>query len=317
MISFRAPCQPHEDELIGSLLARWAWCTAHTNATLVRSFGLGWDVWTRDLDRSLNEAIEAKLACALEMGVAEVHRMTVNAFLVQCGVPVQAIGFQPWMTYIGVLRWTRLRYGQMFCSRCLQASDRYLRREWRLATSCVCPIHGLQLLDACPYCGKPFTPYRDDELVLARCGHCGGDLARCQVDRASASDVELQLAIEKVWEHARSGRPAPLAAMYSFLSDAAVYDRRFARAGEPWSYWRVWERAALLRSQQGWIERLAREGPYEVSLLCPYGRAGEVRVKHQRKAKKLPADPQARARLLLALARRVCWPRRRRARTKR
>lgn len=317
MTSSPIPCLPHEDELIGSLLARWAWRTAHTNATLVRSIGLHWDVWTRDLDRSLNEPITLKLASALGVDAGSVDAMTVNAFLARCGVPVQAIGFQPWITHIGVFRWTRLRYGQMFCIKCLQSADHYLRREWRLATSCVCALHGLPLLDACPYCGKPFTPYRDDELVLARCGHCAGNLTKYSVPAASSLDVELHLCIAKVWEDARLGRPASLAAMYSSLSDVAVYDQRFARAGEPWSYWRVWERAALLRSQRGWIERFAHDGSGGVQLSCPYGRAGETRVKPRGRSRKLPADPQLRAQLLLDLARRVRWPRRVRARTKR
>lgn len=306
-----------EPELLGSLLARLAWRTAHTPASLAHAMGIGWEVWVRDLDRSLSKPLVTKVAAGLGIDEGQVVAMTISSFLAACGVPVKPTGFQPWLTHIGVYHRTRVRFGQMFCSKCLDAPTRHLRLHWRLASSWLCPVHGLPLLDACPHCGKPFMPYRNDELVLARCGHCMESLTTNRPPLEAFYDVELQLCIEKIWSAAAAGQSGPLSGLYEHLVHVSTTDARFARAGEHWSYWRVWERAALLRSQRSTILRYALGNDPRDSMVCPYGRADEERAKPALKRSKQPVDPEQRARLLLCFARRVCWPRRLPARVSR
>lgn len=315
MVQFDEHSISHADEVLGSLLVRRAWRVAHNPASFVKSIGLPWDVWCRDIDRSVNVHISEKIADGLGVEPEFVRARTVNAFLSQCSVPVQAIGFEPWITYVGLVRWARKRYGQMYCCQCLEAPDRYLRRDWRIATNWLCPVHSLPLLDCCPECGKPFTPYRDDELVLARCGRCSVSLSRRCVQPVSHEEVELHRHIQSIWEDARAGKPGPLCALYRSLSDVAVRDSQFARAGEPWSYWRTWERSALLRSQHGSIMRMASHRSRGALVWCGYSPSRDSRVRPNRKS--IPTDPKARAELLLDLAGRVRWPRRSRARATR
>lgn len=309
----KAPLAPHPDELLGSLLARRAWAAAHNPASFVKSMDLTRDVWSRDIDRSVNATFLEKFAEGLCIGRAQLRAMTVNSFLAQCGVPVQAIGFEPWITYVGLVQWARKRYGQMYCCRCLGAPDRYLRRDWRIATNWFCPEHSLLLQDCCPECRKPFTPYSNDELVLARCGRCAASLCGRESLSVSGCDLELHGHLERIWNDAFAGKPGPLSALYRHLSEVTARDPRFARAGEHWSYWRTWERAELLRSQEGRIMRLACHPSRGALVWCGYNRARDVREKPKRSTS-MPTDPQVRAQLLLDLARKVRWPRRSRAR---
>lgn len=306
-----------ESEPLGSLLARLAWRTAHTPASLTHAMGIDWAIWVRDLDRSLSPSSVTKVAAGLGIDEAQVVAMTLSNFLAACGVPISPIGFQPWLTHIGIYHRTRMRFGQMYCCKCLETPTRHLQLRWRLATSWLCPVHGLALLDACPHCGKPFMPYRNDELVLSRCGHCMESLTSIPLSIEAYYDVELQLGIDKIWSAAAAGQPGPLSGLYEHLVRISTTDGRFARAGEHWSYWRVWERAALLKSQRSTILRYALgRGPRDC-VVYPYGRAGEVRVKTVIKRPKQCVDPEQRARLLLGIARRVCWPRRSPARVSR
>lgn len=314
MVQSDAQVVPHPDEVLGSLLARRAWRAAHSTASFAKSMGLPWDVWCRDIDRSVNVLFLNKVAEGLGIGRECARTMTVNTFLSKCGVPVQAIGFEPWITYVGLVRWKRIRYGQMYCCGCLDCPDRYLCRDWRIATNWLCPVHSLPLQDCCPECGKPFTPYRDDELVLARCGRCTTSLAGHDLQPVSDEELELHRHIQSIWNDARTGRPGPLCALYRHLSEVAVCDPRFALAGEHWSYWRTWERAALLRSQEGFIMRLASHPSRGALVWCGYNRARDLSAKPKRRSASMPIDPQRRAQLLLDLARRVRWPRRSRAR---
>ena len=314
MVQSDAQVVPHPDELLGSLLARRAWRAAHNTASFAKSIGLPWDVWCRDIDRSVNALFLDKVAEGLCIGRECALSMTVNTFLSRCGVPVQAIGFEPWITYVGLVRWKRIRYGQMFCRGCLDGSDRYLCRAWRISTNWLCPVHSLHLQDCCPECGKPFTPYRDDELVLARCGRCTTSLAGSDLQFVADEELVLHRHIQSIWNDARAGRPGPLCALYRRLSEVCALDPRFARASEHWSYWRTWERAALLRSQEAFIMRLAAHPSRGALVWCGYSPVRELSPKTKRRSTSIPADPQVRAQLLLDLARRVKWPRRPRAR---
>jgi len=317
MVQSDAQVMPHPDEVLGSLLARRAWRAAHSTASFAKSLGLPWDVWCRDIDRSVNALFLDRVADGLCIGREYAWSMTVNHFLSKCGVPVQAIGFEPWITYVGLVRWKRIRYGQMYCCECLGCPDRYLCRDWRIATNWLCPVHSLPLQDCCPECGKAFTPYRDDELVLGRCGRCATSLSVHDLQPVSDEEVELHRHIQSIWNDARAGRPGPLSALYRHLSEVAVCDSRYALAGEPWSYWRTWERAALLRSQAGFVMRLASHPSRGALVWCGYNPARGRGLKPKRSSTSMPADPQVRAQLLLDLARRVRWPRRSRARVSR
>lgn len=64
-------------------------------------------------------------------------------------------------------------YGYRYCPFCLRENE-YLKKEWRLTFSTVCPEHGVFLLDRCPNCNKPLSPFiwRSMNTTHFHCPHC-------------------------------------------------------------------------------------------------------------------------------------------------
>jgi len=82
--------------------------------------------------------------------------------------------------------------GLRYCPLCLHDDEHpYFRKKWRLAFSVLCTQHRCYLLDRCPRCGTPLTPYlscKDEHVVV--CYRCGGSLVGAEKLSAS-EDVEI------------------------------------------------------------------------------------------------------------------------------
>lgn len=298
-----------ETQTIGSLLLHRAWEGGYCPATFAQRIGLGWSVWTRDVDRSLSELAIQQIGQAVNLEVGEVRAMTLTHMLGKAGIPTRRNGFQKWLTPVGIYHRKRLRYGQLYCPKCLKAGNNRLRMEWRLGSSWICGIHSILLRDSCPNCDAPFAPFRQDALMIGRCDRCSSSLLSGPLQCGTRREGELQLKVRSLWKQAFEGNTEPLSIFHQFLTNAATKDTAFRRAGEPWSYWRIAERRELLT-------KVADTFNVEPDLVSETGGLASRKADKPgyRRRRSLPSEPSARAELLLKLAALVRFPRRDKAR---
>lgn len=300
---------PFEGQTIGSLLVRLAWDRGDSPATMTQRMGLGWSIWTRDMDRSLGDLAVQRISHATSLPCDEVRAMTLTKRLQDAGIPTQRNGFQQWLTPVGIYHRKRLRYGQLFCPVCLQDGSAPLRLAWRLASNWVCIAHAILLRDGCAQCGAPFAPMRHDALMLARCDRCLAPL-HTPVEMAPQNECHLQEWVHSLWNQALAGDGQRLAMFHEAITTAVRRDPQFRLSGEPWTFWRVAERRELLVK----VAQAALEGP--ALPLAPMRDAAVKKASKpgRRRCAGLPADPAARAARLIQLAARVRFARRPKAR---
>lgn len=84
-------------------------------------------------------------------------------------------------------------FGQQVCPHCLaEDSMPYLRLEWRLSFTAVCPVHGCLLLDRCSTCHEPFSVLRQDRRNGIFCWSCGTDVCGTAGDHPPLDLVPVQ-----------------------------------------------------------------------------------------------------------------------------
>jgi hypothetical protein len=299
-----------QGQTIGSLLVRLAWQRGEAPASLAEKMGLGWAIWTRDLDRSLSVYAITTISKATRLADDQVRSMTLTGALDDMGIPTQRNGFQRWVTPVGIYHRKRLRYGQLFCPGCLRLGPSQLQMEWRLASSWICSIHALLLRDSCPQCDAPFAPFRNDALMLARCDRCGSGLTRRHQSPAPPAERLLQMRVRSLWQEAFDMNADPLADFHHALVAEVKMSPVFRGAGEPWTYWRIAERRdllvkvaeATLAQPKPLLTSVRQTAPKKVAKPC------------RRRCRSLPRDPATRAEALLGMAARVKFARRPQAR---
>lgn len=298
--------QPYSQETLGSFLVRWAWARGEQPAVLSHRLGLGYFVWTRDLDRSLSEEMLQAIAAASGCRLEQVRCMTYCSQLAAAAVPVHRSGFLPWLLPLGIYHRRRLRFGQLFCPACLREDmPRHLHMHWRLASSWICLRHGVSLMDACPHCGAPFAPYRNDSLVLGRCECCAFALYSAHPSTCSARQQAQQERVDALWRQAFLGQPLPLALAYRLITQRAKKAPDFSGAGEPWSYWRIFARSHLLENALARFDEDMECYTREVGVQECYVRALPQARTTPRSCWEVPRDPQLRARRILQIALRL------------
>lgn len=87
--------QPYSQETLGSFLVRWAWARGEQPAVLSHRLGLGYFVWTRDLDRSLSEEMLQAIAAASGCRLEQVRCMTYCSQLAAAAVPDRYVTCAP------------------------------------------------------------------------------------------------------------------------------------------------------------------------------------------------------------------------------
>lgn len=299
-----------QGQTIGSLLVRLAWQRGEAPASLAERMGLGWGIWTRDLDRSLSGYAITTISMAIGLACDQVRLMTLTGALDEVGIPTRRNGFQRWVTPVGIYHRKRLRYGQLYCPGCLMVGPGHLQMEWRLATSWICSTHAMLLRDSCPQCDAPFAPFRNDALMLARCDRCGSVLTRRHGGAAPPTERILQMRVRSLWQDAFGGSMGSLADFHQALVAEAQVNPVFRGAGEPWTYWRIAERrdllvkvaAATLVQPKPLVSSVRKTAPRKLAKPC------------RRRCRDLPRDPASRAEALLGMAARVKFARRPKAR---
>ncbi len=80
---------------------------------------------------------------------------------------------RPFLLYLNNRGGYNKSYGYRYCPLCLQESE-YFRKEWRLVFSTACLKHNVLLLDRCPHCKKPLSPFiwKNYKTTHFHCPHC-------------------------------------------------------------------------------------------------------------------------------------------------
>ncbi|MDR7927032.1 TniQ family protein [Acidithiobacillus thiooxidans] len=167
------------DEIISSWLVRAALAQGCDPMVLTGEIWPKWRIWTRDVDRFLDENPLTRLVAPSGIPLSFFRETTLKKFAGQISgkiLPAKAVW--PWILALGA-RNTKRRSGLQYCPACLRAdSIPYFRLQWRFAWHAGCAQHHCILLDRCPHCRAPLEPHRlraEDSLV-AVCASCKGDL---------------------------------------------------------------------------------------------------------------------------------------------
>lgn len=160
---------PATDELLSSYLVRCAGRYGMPASRFCAFHFPGFQVWTRDVDRSATRPLLDAVAVATGLSHAQVIRMTLRAEERRVSVR-RARGAAAWINGIGVYHRVRRLHGLQYCPACLESAVEY-KKVWRLSFVVSCETHGCALRDACPYCDAPIIPHQQ-MAGAARCHMC-------------------------------------------------------------------------------------------------------------------------------------------------
>lgn len=190
------------DETLSSILLRLARkhsASAHEICTLLWP---GHEIWTRDTDRTVSDASIAAISRVTGIDASLLERATLRGLVEALGLPQMRCGSQEGVLPVGVYHRVRRRFGQQYCSRCLDERPVYLRRLWRLEFVVSCPRHGALLRDACPICDAPFIPHRYHAMTRRRCHQCaailtGGESISIMTPASNLQQAVLAILVER------------------------------------------------------------------------------------------------------------------------
>ena len=197
--------QPKPDEIFSSWYCRVAKANSMKLHTLeVKLWGRDKQIWTRDIDRSIDDATLEHFAGMCGTPIERARETRLKSYEGIVFLELNQTGHSSWILPSGVYHRKRLRSGMQFCPHCL-ATDReqYFRKSWRLAFSTVCELHGCMLHDCCPECQAPVTFHRHEMgerwswqvESLVKCSQCGFDLSRAVPCDAPVAEIHAFLTL--------------------------------------------------------------------------------------------------------------------------
>lgn len=192
--------KPLQDEILSSWIVRVANENGIKLETLTRMlFGPDLTPWNRDVDRSAPDWLLHALSQHTGIYYEELLRTTLEFYQGRLFSRRRFSGQLRWILTVHNNGTKRQAFGQQFCPECL-ATDAvpYFRKQWRVALFTYCPMHQVELLDACRACGAQVVHYRGDfgrEQKDARpmhvCHACGADFRDVERKPAWFPSVEL------------------------------------------------------------------------------------------------------------------------------
>jgi len=178
----------HPKPLPGELLSSWFIRIARANGiklhTLSRIlFGTDKSPWNRDIDRSAPAWLVEAISRHSGVPFQKVIEATLVAYQGHLYRHTQSVGQLRWVLPICAYGTHHTAHGLQFCPACLSAdTEPYFRKCWRIALLTYCPIHQVDLYDACPNCRASVMLHRGDfgkELwdanPMSVCHACGAD----------------------------------------------------------------------------------------------------------------------------------------------
>lgn len=165
----------------------------------VQLWGRQKQIWTRDIDRSIDEKTLSHVASLCGTSIDAARETCLRSFEGRLFETLIVKGNSDWILPAGVFHRMRRRAHMQYCPLCL-ASDRvpYFRKQWRTAIATFCVLHNVMLCDRCPNCQAPVMFYRQEmgdrwatpEHSLSRCSTCSFDLSRAAVEEALVLDKQ-------------------------------------------------------------------------------------------------------------------------------
>ncbi len=180
------------DEIISSWLVRAALAQGCDPMVLTGDVWPKWRIWTRDVDRFLDDAPLNKLVVPAGIPLSSFRAATLKSIAERVSngpLPDKAVW--PWILALGA-RNTKRRSGLQYCPACLRDDGiPYYRLQWRFAWHVGCAHHCCALLDRCPHCGAPLEPHRlhAEDGHVAVCATCKGDLRGVGAITSCSDDV--------------------------------------------------------------------------------------------------------------------------------
>ncbi|MCU7872093.1 MAG: TniQ family protein [Candidatus Thiodiazotropha sp. (ex Lucinoma borealis)] len=199
--------KPLQDELLSSWIVRIAQANVIKLQTLSRMlFGENLSPWMRDIDRTPPPWLLNTFCRYTGTNRQTVGRATLETYKNRLFANNRVSGHQQWILTLSQAGTNRYAYGQQYCPVCLaEDSVPYFRKQWRIAVFTYCPIHQVELHDACPECKKPVVYYRvdfgrdiKDALPIYACHACGYDLRESELRSVYFPSGELQRIFNKL-----------------------------------------------------------------------------------------------------------------------
>lgn len=213
----RLPCATHPkpDELLSSWLTR----LAHDHLLKVHTFGKllfpNTSLLNRDLDKIAPELVLQTLTHRTGTPLPRIRETALRRYEGRLYRYHNANGNTNWLLPLGVYHRTHRHCGLLFCPSCLTADGNkpYFRTHWRLALAQVCTSCGVYLQEKCPSCERPVTFFRVEvgrkdalpDTPISHCFYCARDLATVPTVPASAADLAMQAAWERVLREGWNG----------------------------------------------------------------------------------------------------------------
>lgn len=191
--------QPKPGEIFSFWFCRIAQANGMKLHTLeVQLWGRGKQIWTRDIDRSIDDQTLAKVASVSGTAIERARETCLRSYEGKLFERLNPVGNSNWILPSGVFHRKRKHRGMQFCPLCLATDEiPYYRKAWRLALVTFCDLHDVLLHDCCPKCQSPVMFHRQelgnrsawkvDSLTL--CTSCGFDLKRAAAYAAPVVDI--------------------------------------------------------------------------------------------------------------------------------
>lgn len=207
----------HPRPFLDELLTSWIVRVAEANGVRLQPlcwmlFGNARSPWNRDADRSAPSWLISAMSRHTGVDYWDVYRTTLTTYRGRLYAKRRASGHLFWVLPTRSYGMTREGFGMQFCPECL-ATDPvpYFRKHWRLALFTFCPIHDVQLYDACPACGLPVMYYRRDfgkELTeagpICACYACGFDFRNATQAAPEFATLEIENLFREMLESLRA-----------------------------------------------------------------------------------------------------------------
>lgn len=193
--------QPKPGEIFSSWFCRIAQANGIKLHTLeVQLWGRGKEIWTRDIDRSIDDNTLALVATSAGTSFERARETTLKSYEGLLFETLTTKTQTDWVLPSGVYHRIRKRPCMQFCPLCLATDEiPYFRKKWRLAFSTFCDEHDVMLHDCCPECKSPVMIHRQemgdrnswriDSLTI--CTVCGFDLKRAAAYQAPIVDIDV------------------------------------------------------------------------------------------------------------------------------
>ena len=165
---------PKENELLSSWIIRLAVSNGLTPyAFMSIHFRDFYYLLRQDMDSTNKLAYFKMLSYKTGLPVDYIENLSLTSYDGIIFITDEKTNKRPLLLYLTNKGGYNKTFGYRYCPFCLKENE-YLKKEWRLVFSTVCLKHKVFLLDRCPNCNKPLSPFiwRNLKTTHFHCPHC-------------------------------------------------------------------------------------------------------------------------------------------------